>query len=312
MSCLINVLIYFDPFLPSSEHWVRNNVTNRTSLYRSLLQREKSPIIAAVGSLGSTTTSGDHSRIVYSMRALGKRDLPPVFELNNITYQHERTIKHDFWAVTGFYLSEAGQRVVLKVSRTEEFAGFPLVWIGKWLCRREMRFYSRLSDLPNIPPLLGQVGPTGFVHGFVQGRPLSKERPVPNGFFDQLFALLDELHRRKIAYVDTNKPENILLGDDGKPHLIDFQISYDLHELGDNWLNRRLLLQLQKEDVYHILKHKRRLRRDEMTAQELAGADRKSRLIRLHRLLTKPYFKLRRRTFKRLRASGRLLPEGSK
>jgi hypothetical protein len=258
------------------------------------------------------TVSPDKNRIVYSMRALGKRDLPPTVDVGGKTYRHERTIKHDFWAVTGFYLSNAGERVVLKVSRTEDFAGVPLIWIGRWLCRREMRFYARLGDLPNIPPLLGRVGQTGFLHGYVEGKPLSKDRPVPDGFFAQLVALLDELHRRDIAYVDTNKPENILLGDDGRPHLIDFQISYDLHELGDNWLNRRILAQLQNEDAYHILKHKKKLRPDEMTPEELADAERRSWLIKAHRFITRPYFLMRRRTFKRLRASGRLLPEGSK
>ena len=201
--------------------------------------------------------------------------------------------------MTGFYLNDAGKRVVLKMSRTEDFAGVPLSWIGRWLCRREMRFYSKLSDLPNVPPVLGTVGQTGFIHAYCEGQPLSKDRPVPDKFFDQLVKLLHELHRRDIAYVDTNKPENILLGDDGRPHLIDFQISYDLHELGDWFLNRKLLKQLQREDLYHILKHKKRLRPDEMTTEELAAAERKSWLIRSHRFLTKPYFLLRRRTFKR-------------
>jgi RIO-like serine/threonine protein kinase len=256
--------------------------------------------------------STDTARIVYSMRALGKRDLPATIEVAGETFRHEKTVKHDFWAVTGFYLNDKGKRVVLKMSRTEDFAGFPLQWIGRWLCRREMRFYNALSDLPNVPPVLGTVGQTGFVHAYCEGQPLSKHRPVPDKFFDQLLELLRELHNRDIAYVDTNKPENILLGDDGRPHLIDFQISYDLHELGNWFLNRRLLKQLQREDLYHILKHKKRLRPDEMTTEELTAAERKSRLIRLHRFLTKPYFLLRRRTFKRLRESGRLLPEGSK
>ncbi|HEY1629503.1 MAG TPA: hypothetical protein VGF52_06570 [Tepidisphaeraceae bacterium] len=254
----------------------------------------------------------NETRIVYSMRALGKRDLPATIEVGGEKFRREKTIKHDFWAVTGFYRSDAGQRVVLKMSRTEDFAGCPLLWVGKFLCRREMRFYNKLSDLPNVPPVLGTVGATGFVHGFVAGRPLAKEQPVPDGFFDQLVELLNELHRRDIAYVDTNKPQNILLGEDGRPHLIDFQISYDLHELGNWWLNRRLLQQFQREDVYHILKHKKRLRPDEMTADELVGAQRKSWLIRLHRIITTPYFRFRRRTFRRLRKSGRLLPEGSK
>lgn len=246
------------------------------------------------------------------MRALGKRDLPQTFTLGGVGYRHELTVKHDFWAVTGFYIGESGSRVVLKMSRTEDFAGIPLLWIGKWLCAREMRFYTRLGDLPNIPPLVGTVGQTGFVHGFVEGKPLSKDRPIPPGFFKQLVDLLHELHRRNIAYVDTNKPENILLGDDGKPHLIDFQISYDMHELGNWWLNRIILRQLQREDEYHILKHKKKLAPAEMTPEELALAERKSWPIRLHRFITKPYFLLRRRTFKRLRETGRLLPDGSK
>ncbi len=149
---------------------------------------------------------------------------------------------------------------VLKVGRVADFAGMPLQWLGKWICDREVRFYRKLADLPNVPKVLGRVGQTGFVHEYVEGRPLSKDRPVPDGFFLQLQQLLDELHRRDVAYVDTNKPENILLGDDGKPHLIDFQISYDLHELRDWFGNRAILRHMQREDFYHILKHKRRLR----------------------------------------------------
>ena len=217
-----------------------------------------------------------------------------------------------FFAATGFYTDPSGRLVVLKAGRTEEFMGVPLLWLGKWLCERELRFYTRLADLPNVPDVVGRVGPTGFVHAYVVGQPLSKDRPVPDAFFDQLDALVTELHRRDIAYVDTNKPENILLGDDHRPHLIDFQISYDLHDLGDWPWSRWLLRRMQREDRYHLLKHKKKLRRDEMTPEEHARADRKSWVIRTHRFLTRPYFLIRRRTFKRLRETGRLLPEGSK
>jgi hypothetical protein len=251
-------------------------------------------------------------RAAYAMRALGKSGLPAQFAIDGVGWRLARAVKHDFWAATGFYEDGAGRRAVLKMSRVEDFAGFPLDWIGRFLCRREVRFYNRLSDLPNVPRVLGLIGKHGFVHDYVPGRPLQKDKPVPDGFFGELAGLLEELHRRGIAYVDTNKPENILLGDDGRPHLIDFQISWDLQEWGDWWLNRWILRRLQHEDFYHILKHKKRLRPDEMTPAELAQAERVSPLIRLHRFLTKPYFKFRRRTFKRLRESGRLLPEGSK
>lgn len=242
-------------------------------------------------------------RIWWSMRALGRSGLPESFELEGKTYRLTRSVKHDFVAATGFYQDEAGNPVVLKMGRTVRFWGFPLKWLGKWVCRRETRFYRKLQDLPNVPKLVGLVGETGFVHQYVQGRPLSKDHPVPDGFFAQLQELVAELHRRRIAYVDTNKPENILLGDDGKPHLIDFQISWD---------HRLLLRHFQREDLYHVLKHKRRLRRDEMTEEELRRAEHKSWLIRLHRFVFKPYFLIRRRMFKHLRETGRLMPEGSK
>lgn len=252
--------------------------------------------------------------LAYALRALGRRDLPETVEVAGVSWRLTQTVKHDFYAATGFYQNDRGDRAVLKVGRVVDFAGMPLLWLGRWLCRRELRFYRKLHDLPNVPAVLGTVGQTGFLHAYVEGKPLSKTRPVPDGFFHQLKELFLELHRRGIAYVDTNKPENILQGDDGRPHLIDFQISFDGHELGGGrWLLPRLILRrLQHEDLYHFLKHKSRLRPDELSEQEKLDAQKRSWFIRAHRLLTKPYFLIRRRTFKRLRDSGQLLPEGSK
>jgi hypothetical protein len=246
----------------------------------------------------------DHpERIWHWMRALGANPLPDSFEIDDVTYHLVESVKHDFVAATGFYEDPSGRRVVLKIGRTARVFGLPMRWMGRWLCGREMRFYQKLQDLPNVPRLIGRVGDTGFVHDYVYGRPLAASREVPSGFFDQCRALLDELHRRGIAYVDTNKPENILLGEDGRPHLIDFQISWD---------SKFMLKRMQREDLYHMLKLKKKLRRDELTPEELQRVTHKSFLIRLHRLVSKPYFVIRRRLFKRLRSTGRLLPEGSK
>ncbi|HEY7120364.1 MAG TPA: hypothetical protein VH475_27495 [Tepidisphaeraceae bacterium] len=256
--------------------------------------------------------STSRDRTLYSLRALGRADLPAQFSLGGVTYRHERTIKHDFFAATGFYLSPDGERVVLKVGRTADYAGLPLTWLGRWLCERESRFYQACADLPNVPKWLGNVGVTGFAHAYVPGRPLSKEHPIPDGMFDELFALLAELHRRKIAYVDTNKPQNILQGEDGRPHLIDFQISFGLADFGDNFLTRAILRRLQKEDRYHVLKHKRKLRPDLLTAEERARAGKISWFIKAHRWVTRPYFLIRRRTFRRLERTGQVAPEGSK
>jgi len=252
------------------------------------------------------------SAFAYAMRALGRDELPVQVKSNGITFIKLLEVKHDFFAATGFYVDEAGRKAVLKMGRTAEFAGVSLAWLGAWLCKREVRFYRLLADLPNVPQVLGLVGQTGFLHGYVEGAPLSKNRPIPDGFFEQLQDLVRTIHLRKIAYVDTNKPENILQGDDRLPHLIDFQISFDLVDFGDNFLTRAILRRLQREDLYHILKHKRRMRADELTEIEKVESAKKSWFIHVHRIVTKPYFLIRRRTFKRLRETGQLLPEGSK
>src|SRR4051812_23207132 len=78
---------------------------------------------------------GKVGRIAYALRALGKNDLPGTITVNDKLYTHEQTIKHDFFAATGFYRDEQGGRAVLKMGRTTRFAGVPLKWIGRWLCR---------------------------------------------------------------------------------------------------------------------------------------------------------------------------------
>ncbi len=254
------------------------------------------------------------SRMLFSMRALGPKDLPERLVIGNRQFKIAQSIKHDFWAATGFYEStdDDSERVVLKISRTADFCGFPLFAVGKFLCRREMRMYRALADLSNVPRLIGRAGPTGFVHAYAPGRPLSRDLPIPDNFFDDLWTLIREIHRRDIAYVDTNKPQNILHGADGRPHLIDFQISFDLRDFGNSFITRWLLRRLQREDFYHLLKHKKSLRPDLLSAEERLESEQRSWFIRLHRAMVMPYKRIRRRTFKRLRESGRLLPEGSK
>jgi hypothetical protein len=90
----------------------------------------------------ASADSSSRDRTIYALRALGRADLPAHFVLDGVTYRHERTIKHDFFAATGFYLAPDGTRVVLKVGRTAEYAGVPLLWLGRWLCSRETRFYQ--------------------------------------------------------------------------------------------------------------------------------------------------------------------------
>lgn len=250
---------------------------------------------------------------LFFMHALGRDALPETIEVAGKSWRATTFIKHDFFAATGFYRCEqTGEKSVVKIARREPFLGLPMKWLGALIDGRERRFYHKLRDLPNVPAVIGRVGETGFMHAYVEGRPLEKDKPVPGTFFSELLTLIDTLYARGIAVVDTNKPENILLGDDGRPHLIDFQISFDVNDLGGIWPGTAILRMFRRTDIYHVLKHKKRLRPDQLTDEERQIVERRSFVVRLHRTLTKPYFLVRRRLFAWLRDKGKLMPEGSK
>jgi len=219
-------------------------------------------------------------------------------------FAHVKTFKHDFFAATGLYRGPEGL-AVLKTGRQNEFLTIPTGWIGTLLTRREVRIYELLQGMPGVPRLIGTIGTSGFLHEFVPGHPLGRGERVSDTFFDELFMIIDGLHARHMAYVDLNKRENILVGDDGKPYLIDFQISVHLPPVGWRrlWPVRWLLGRFQHADRYHCLKHKRRLRPDLLTEPQRAELEHLSFWIRLHRWLTRPFTNLRRRTLRRLARS---------
>jgi hypothetical protein len=140
------------------------------------------------------------------------------------------------------------------------------------------------------------LGPTAIVHAFIEGQALERDSRVPDDFFDRLRSAIESLHARGMAYVDLEKRQNVLLGDDGRPYLIDFQISWYVPRRwgGETpplrWLRRRF----QEGDRYHLLKLQRRVRRDQLTDAQVRASYRKPFYVRVHRIATAPLLKIRR------------------
>lgn len=229
------------------------------------------------------------------LKALGSKPQPPIVEVRGKTYALERTFKNDFFAVTAAYRC-GDERIILKINRTAPLLGIPLSFVGRFLASREAAVLAALDDVDGVPKLLERFGPTGVAREFIDGEPLRKGMRVGDEFHAQLRALIDEMHTRGMAYVDLEKCENVLVGDDGKPYLFDFQIS---------WFLRRSLLAkippmgilrrfLQRGDLYHLAKLQRRTRLDQMTEQQLADSYRRPWYVRLHRRITYPFTFLRR------------------
>ena len=210
------------------------------------------------------------------------------------------------------YVEDAGGtaavRVVLKLGRHSDFLGLPLRWLGRAICRHETDTLRHLQKLSQIPRLLDEYGDTGFVYEYIEGRSLDENPDLPDDFFDRLEELLKQIHLCRVAYIDLNKRGNVLLGRDNLPHLIDFQIACYIPRLFRplRILTDGLLRLLQKEDFYHLNKHKRRLSRHLMDIEQIHASRQKSPLIKYHRSIARPLTRLRRRVLYFLFRSGQL------
>jgi hypothetical protein len=239
------------------------------------------------------------------LRALGRAEPPEQVEIDGKQYTLERVVKHDSWAATAFYAG-SGLKVVCKFNRQQRIGLMPMRWLGRLLARREANALRRLAGLPGIPAWLGEVRVNDSVlrhavaHVFVPGRPLSRYDKLPERAFAELEQLLAEVHKRGMAYVDLHKRENILVGEDGRLYLLDFQICYSLPSWwpGNAWPARIILKLLQRSDRYHLGKHYARcvLGKSYREVDDDAGAHVGKRpwWIRLHRGVAQPFRSCRR------------------
>lgn len=239
-------------------------------------------------------------------RALGTAEPPESVHINGQSFQRVRVFKHDSWAATAVYANNSGRQVVCKFNRQQRVGWLPMRWLGHALAQREATVLRRLSQLPNVPRWSGDVYVDGVkqrhavAHEFIPGHPLGHRERVNDAFFPALRNCLAEMHRRDVAYVDLHKRENILVGTDGKPYLLDFQISLALPHWwpANSTLTRVLLALFQQSDSYHLHKHIVRCRPDQANGKDAAAA--RPWWITLHRFLAVPFRTLRRGLLARL------------
>ena len=246
------------------------------------------------------------------MFALGR---PPRAELEvaGAAYRLVRVFKHDFFAATCLYeaVGEARPaRIVVKLYRTQAFCGLPMTWAGRLMRSREQAIYAALADVRGVPRWVGQVGRAGQAVEYIDAAPLDHLPAPPPGFFDRLRRLFDDVHARGVGYCDANKRSNILVAEDGEPFLVDYQIAIRRR---DRWpwplraILRVAVAYVQRSDLYHLYKHKRRLCPDQMTPEELCLSRSRGRLHTLHRKITDPWRAIRRMFLSRQHAAGRLV-----
>ena len=242
-----------------------------------------------------------HKTVPPSLTALGRDALPPEIDVGGHRYSLRRIFKNDFFAITSLYEGEPG-KVILKIHRRAPLFFCSLRWLGRLLAVREVAAFERLHDVDGIPSVLSRYGPTGIVREYIEGAPLARGQHVKDDFHARLRSLIDTIHDRGMAYVDLEKCENVLVGDDGQPYLFDFQISWYLPARwgGELWPARWLRGWFQKGDLYHLGKLHRRTRPDQLTTQQRINTYRRPWHIHVYRFFTWPLSLCRRVVLSRL------------
>ncbi len=149
----------------------------------------------------------------------------------------------------------------LVIRRDTRAARRPWGWLARRLARREARALQALVALPGTPRLLGFDGRV-LDREWIEGLPMQRARPAGAEYFRLALALLRRMHRAGVTHNDLAKEPNWLVTPQGHPALVDFQLAIVHRRRG------RLFRLLAREDLRHLLKHKRSYRPGALTARQ--------------------------------------------
>jgi hypothetical protein len=134
-------------------------------------------------------------------------------------------------------------------------------WLARHLARREARALRALEGVRGVPSLIDFDGRL-LRRSWMDGEPMHRVRPRDPAYFRAAFGLLRHLHRACVAHNDLAKEPNWLVTPGGEPALVDFQLALVSRRRG------RLFRSLARDDIRHLLKHKRTYCPQRLTARE--------------------------------------------
>lgn len=162
----------------------------------------------------------------------------------------------------------------LAIERDTDAASFGLRWLARRAAAREAQALRALAGLDGVPALLGFDG-RRLRRGFVEGAVMNEAQPRDPEYFRRAFRLLRAMRARGVVHNDLAKEANWLVRADGAPVVVDFQLA---------WVARNprapLFRLLSRENLRHLLKHKRTYCPDQVTPTERRVLARRSWISR--------------------------------
>lgn len=168
-----------------------------------------------------------------------------------------------------------------RVVRDTDHASPGLRWIARRLAGREAAALGVLRHEPGFPTLQRFDG-RRLERSFLPGLPMHSAHAPDRRYFVDALKLLGRLHRLGIAHNDLAKEANWIRQPDGRPGIVDFQLAVRSKRRG------ALFRLLAREDLRHLLKHKRHYLPAALTRRQRALLARPSWPARAWRDLVKP------------------------
>ena len=137
------------------------------------------------------------------------------------------------------------------IRRDTRAARFGMRWIARSAAAREARVLAALASVEGVPHILAwQDGVLD--RSYMAGAPMQQAQPCDVEYFRQAHRLLKNMRSAGVVHNDLAKEPNWLQREDGRPGVVDFQLAW--------WSPRRgrLFRLLAREDLRHLLKHKRK------------------------------------------------------
>jgi RIO-like serine/threonine protein kinase len=171
-------------------------------------------------------------------------------------------LKSDLFGTVCRVERRVGSDVSLLVERDARRSRWWLRALAYRLARREARALQALHAVPGVPTF-HDFSAGVLRRGWIEGLPMQLARPRDMRFFGAAFGLLRRLHRAGVVHNDLAKEPNWLVTPEGHAALVDFQLSLVSPR------RSRLFRILAREDIRHLLKHKRTYCPQRLTRREL-------------------------------------------
>lgn len=190
-----------------------------------------------------------------------------------------KLLKKDIFGEVTLQNAEGGPRVVRDTRRARPWAR----WLARRLLAREARALAAVDGTAGVPQIL-HVDTDSLQRTWIAGLPMHRGRPTDLAYYRAAAKILRRLHRQGLVHNDLAKESNWLVTAERGPVIVDFQLAWHAQR------RNRLFRLLAREDLRHLLKHKRTYCPEHLTQRERAILDKPTWLSQIWMRAGKPVY----------------------